>query len=117
MDRITIAMKLGLVWAIISFLSGCAQTQELMHPKIASQNKKIAAQNQKIDQLSTKLIKAKQANLALKKENQQLKADKLKLMKTNSQLKKHNQELAMKIDMLKILDHRVEEKRKNYSSD
>jgi len=117
MDRITIAMKLGLVWTIISFLSGCAQTQELMHPKIASQNKKIAAQNQKMDQLSAKLIKARQANLALKKENQKLRADNLKLMKTNSQLERHNQELAMKIDMLKILDHRVEEKRKSFTSD
>jgi len=117
MDRITIAKKLGLVWAIIFFLGGCAQTQELMHPKIASQNKKIAAQDQRIDQLSAKLIKAKQANLSLKKENQKLKADKLELMKANSRLKKRNQELALKIDMLKILDHRVEEKRKSYSSD
>ena len=117
MDRKTIAVKIGLVWAILFILSGCAQTQELMQPKIASQNQKIASQNQKIDQLSAKLIKAKQANLALKKENQQLKADKLKLMKTNRQLKKHNLELAMKIDMLKILDHRVEEKRQNFSND
>ncbi len=117
MGRLTIVMKIGLVWAIISFLSGCVQTQELMNPKIASQNQKIAIQNQKIDHLTAKLIKTKQANIALKKENQKLKADQLRLMKTNSQLKKHNLELVMKIDMLKILDHRVEEKRKNYSSD
>jgi len=117
MDRTMIAMKLGLVWAIIFFLSGCAQTQELMQPTIASQNKKIAAQDRKIDQLTAKLIKAKQANLALKNENQKLKADNLELTKTNSQLKKRNLELAMKIDMLKILDHRVEEKRNSFSSD
>lgn len=117
MDRIALATKIGLVWAIISLFSGCVQTQELLQPTIASQNRKIASQNQKIDQLTAKLIKTKQAILALKKENQKLKADNSTLMKTNSRLRKHNQELAMKIDMLKILDHRVEEKRKSYSSD
>ena len=106
----TIVMKIGFVWAIISFLIGCAQTQELMYPKIESQSKKI-------DQLTAKLIKSRQANLALKKENKKLETDKLRLMNTNRKLKKYNVELAMKIDMLKTLDHRVEEKRKNYSSE
>ena len=117
-------MKIGFVWAIISFLIGCAQTQESMYPKIESQikkiesqNKKIAYQNKKIEQLTAKLIKSRQANLALKKENKKLKTDKLGLINTNSKIKKYNQDLAMKIDMLKTLDHRVEEKRKNYSSD
>ena len=124
MGRIAIVLKTGLVWAIIAFLIGCAQTQESMVPeiefqnkKIASQIKKIESQIKKIDQLTAKLIKSKQANLALKEENKRLKADKLRLMKTNRKLKRYNRELAMKIDMLKILDHRVEEKRKNYSSD
>jgi hypothetical protein len=39
------------------------------------------------------------------------------LMKTNSALKKHSQELTMKIDMLKTLDHEVEEKRQTYIDD
>ena len=124
MGNITIVMKIGFVWAIISFLIGCAQTQESMYPKIesqnkkiASQNKKIASQNKKIEHLTAKLIKSRQANLALKKENKTLKTEKLGLINTNSKIKKYNQELAMKIDMLKTLDRRVEEKRKNYSSE
>ena len=124
-------MKIGFVWAIIFFLIGCAQTQESMYPKIesqikkiesqnkkiVSQSKKIASQSKKIEQLTAKLIKSRQANLALKKENKKLKTDKLGLINTNSKIKKYNQELAMKIDMLKTLDHRVEEKRQNYSSE
>ena len=117
MGNITIVMKIGFVWAIISFLIGCAQTQESMYPKIESQIKKIESQNKKIEHLTAKLIKSRQANLALKKENKKLKTEKLGLINTNSKIKKYNQELAMKIDMLKTLDHRVEEKRKNYSSD
>jgi hypothetical protein len=145
MGRLTIMMKIGFIWAIISFLSGCAQTQESMVAEIESQNKMtVEAQQIKIDQLSTKLIESEQANLALKTENSALKTAKLwlmytntnleknrrelryrnrklrnnkrELMKTNRELEKDNQELAMKIDMLKVLDHRVEEKRKNYSS-
>ena len=46
-----------------------------------------------------------------------MKVDKSRMMNSNSKLKKNNLELTMKIDMLKILDHRVEEKRKNYSSE
>ena len=168
-------MKIGFVWAIISFLIGCASTQERTNPKdkadyysteiarletitlknpeaskkwqahyqlaqlyisyenprrnykkalenlklysphhptyvddhdlrnwllvlkeIQNQSPHIEYQNKKIKRLTTKLKKSKQANRALKKENKTL---------------------AMKIDMLKTLDRRVEEKRKNYSSE
>ncbi len=116
MGRLTIAMRIGLVWAIISFLTGCAllqeraRTPEWIYPKIDSQNKNV-------EQLTAKLKQSQQANLALKKENETLKIDSLSLMNANSELQKYNLELTMKIDMLKILDHRVEEKRKSYSSD
>jgi len=110
MDRTKIVIKTGLVWAIISLLIGCAQIQGLTDPKMGSQNRRI-------DELTAKLIKSKQTILALRDENKQLKIDKLRLMNTNRKLKKHNQELVMKIDMLKILDHRVEEKRKNYNNE
>ena len=110
MDRTKIVIKAGLVWAIISLFSGCALIQESMAPEIRSQN-------QKIDQLTAKLITSKQENLTLREENKKLKADKLRLIKTNSKLKRYNQALVMKIDMLKVLDHRVEEKRKSYSTD
>lgn len=65
-------------------------------PQIRSQNKKIGSQNKKIKQLTAKLKKSRRSNLALKKANKTL---------------------AMKIDMLKTLDRRVEEKRKNYTSE
>lgn len=168
-------MKIGFVWAIISFLIGCASIQERTNPKdkaaaysteiarletiilkkpesskkwqahyqlaqlyisyenprrnykkalenlklyfphhptyvddhdlrnwllvlkeIQKQSPQIEYQNKKIKQLTVKLKKSKQANRALKKANKTL---------------------AMKIDMLKTLDRRVEEKRKNYSSE
>jgi len=136
MGKLTIIMKIGFVWAIISFLSGCALIQNLKYSTIESQNKKI-------DQLTANLIESNQENLALKTENSALKTAKVRLIYTNSNLKKnkqellytnrklrdyrmelmeinrkleeYNQELVMKIDMLKVLDHRVEEKRKNYS--
>jgi hypothetical protein len=85
--------------------------------EIQNQSPQIESQNKKIEQLSAKLKKSKQANLALKKANKTLKFDKLVLINTNSILKKYSLDLAMKIDMLKTLDHRVEEKRKNYSSE
>ena len=85
--------------------------------EIENQGPKIMAQNKKINQLTAKLEKSQQAKRALKKENSSLKVDKSRMMNSNSKLKKHNLELTMKIDMLKILDHRVEEKRKNYSSE
>jgi hypothetical protein len=85
--------------------------------EIQNQSPQIGSQNKKIEQLTAKLKKSKQANLALKEANKTLKSNKLRLMNTNSKLKKYNVELAMKIDMLKTLDHRVEEKRQNYSSE
>ena len=196
MGRVTIVMKIGFVWAIISFLIGCAPIQGRTNPnyksdqysveiarleaiilqnpgsskkwqtyyqlaqlyisyknprrnykkalenfklyiphhptsvddqdlrnwltvlnEIQNQSPKIESQNKKIEQLTAKLKKSKQTNLALKETNKTLKSKKLRLMNTNRKLKKYNVELAMKIDMLKTLDHRVEEKRKNYSSE
>ena len=116
MDRLTIAMRIGLVWALISILNGCTLIQEWpctpdwIYPKIDSQY-------ESVEQLTAKLKQSQQVNLALEKENDRLKLDSIKLMIANRELLEHNLELTMKIDMLKILDHRVEEKRKNYSSD
>ena len=145
-------MKAGFIWAIISFLVGCAQFQEMLNPQTASQN-------QKIEQLTTQLQNSLLKNYALKQENKKLRTDNFGLMKantklqtdnrklmnansrlktanrqlvitngglktdnrqlmdTNSILKTDNQDLAMKIDILEILDHRVEEKRKIFTSD
>ncbi|MCP4622613.1 MAG: hypothetical protein GY850_03670 [bacterium] len=138
MGRIAIIMKAGFIWAIISFLIGCTQFQEMVNPQTASQN-------QKIEQLTTELQNSLLKNHALKQENKKLRADNFRLVKanaklktanrqlmntnsglktdnrqlmdTNNRLKTNNQDLAMKIDILKILDHRVEEKRKTFTSD
>ena len=138
MDRLAFVKKAGLIWAIIPFLVGCAQFQEIVNPQKESQN-------HKIEQLTAQLQQSQQTNHALKQENKNLKAKNFRLMKTNSKLKTDkqrlmktnsrlktdnrqliktnsrlktdNRELAMKIDMLKILDHRVEEKRKNFTND
>lgn len=116
MGRLATAMRIGFVWAIISFLTGCSliheceRKPEWIYPRIDSQNKNV-------EQLTAKLKQSQQANLALKRENETLMIDTLRLMNANSKLQQNNLELTTKIDMLKILDHRVEEKRKNYSSD
>ena len=85
--------------------------------EIRSQGPKLKAQNKKIEQLTATLKISKQAIRSLNKENKALKDDTSRLRTANGKLKKDNQELAMKIDMLKILDSRVEEKRQNYTSD
>ena len=111
MGRIASTMKItGLVWAIASLLIGCAQLQKLS-------NSRTESQRQKIQRLTKELHKSQQAYLVLMEEHRKLKADNLGLMETNRTLKKDNRELAMKINMLKILDRRVEEKRKNYTGD
>ena len=117
-------MKAGLICVMISFLIGCTQFQELINPQIASKN-------QEIEHLTAQLQKSLQTNRAVKQENQKLKSDNFRLMRdntqleedirqlknTNSKLKTENRALARKIDILKILDHHVEEKRKIYTSD
>jgi hypothetical protein len=145
-------MKAGFIWAIISFLIGCAQFQEMVNPQTASQNqmieqlttelqnsllknhalkqenKKLRADNYGLVKANAKLKTANRqlmnTNSRLKKDNRQLmntnsglKTDNRQLMDTNNRLKTNNQDLAMKIDILKILDHRVEEKRKTFTSD
>ena len=85
--------------------------------EIRSQGPKLKAQNKKIEQLTATLKISKQAIRSLNKENKALKDDTSRLRTANGKLKRDNQELAMKIDMLKILDSRVEEKRQNYTSD
>jgi uncharacterized protein YceK len=100
----------GLVCAIAFFLTGCASIQKMI-------NSKIESQSQKIQQLTMELHDSQQASLVLMKENRKLKADNLQLMETSQKLKKENRELAMKINMLKILDRRVEEKRENYTDE
>ena len=132
MSRITTAIKMGFVWTIFFILVGCAQTREkTLDQQVVSQNTQIEFQYNQIefqhlqieyqkrlfDQMNADLDISRRSNSALDEKNEALKSRTGWLMKTNSALKKNNQELTMKIDMLKTLDHEVEEKRQTYIDD
>jgi hypothetical protein len=172
----TMVMRIGLVWAVISLLAACAQTQRtvdpigseqysaeisrlenlvrqnpgsskgwqahyelaqrymshdnpgrdyvkaLAHLKLYASHDPNAADDQylqnwlavleeiqtlsrdkRVAELNAKLTESKHENLALKK--------------AISELENENAELDMKIEMLKTLDHAVEEKRKTYNTE
>jgi hypothetical protein len=71
--------------------------------EIETQFPKVESQKKKIKQLTAKLESSRQENLALKE--------------ANSELEKTNLELTSKIEILKTLDDRVEEKRRNYKNE
>jgi hypothetical protein len=136
MNRIKTAVKIGFVWTIFLLLFGCAQTGEkALDQQVVSQNTQIEFQYDQIeyqysqiefqydqieyqkklyDQMKSNLDISLRSNLALDEKNKALESRLGWLMKTNSALKKHSQELTMKIDMLKTLDHEVEEKRQTF---
>jgi len=138
MGRLRIVMKIGLVWALFTLFTGCALTQKWTNSTIKSQNQKIehltaqlesknkeirhltaqvGSKHKMIHRMTARRRKAREEYLALKKEVKALKIDSVRLTDANSKLQQHNLVLTLKIDMLKILDHRVEEKRQNYSSE
>jgi len=69
-----------------------------------------------IKHLDIKLKNATQEKIALKNENKVFKNTNVKLQEKNSKLEASNTDLAKKIEMLKNLDRRVEEKRKNLTN-
>jgi hypothetical protein len=132
MSRIKTAVKIGFVWTIFLLLFGCAQTREkTLDQQVVSQNTQIEFQYDQIefqydqieyqkklyDQMKANLDKSRRSKLALDEEKKAMESRLGWLMRTNSALKKHSQELTMKIDMLKTLDHEVEEKRQTYIDD
>lgn len=72
--------------------------------------------DQNMKHLGIKLKKSTQEKIALKNENKVFKNTNVKLKKKNSELEASNTDLAKKIEMLKNLDRRVEEKRKNLTN-
>jgi hypothetical protein len=69
-----------------------------------------------VKHLGIKLKKATQKRIALQKENKVFKHSNITLKKKNSKLEASNMDLAKTIEMLKNLDRRVEEKRKNLTN-
>ncbi len=69
-----------------------------------------------IDLLSTKLKKTTREKIELQKANAAFQHRNIKLKQQNSTLEASNLNLAKTIEMLKNLDRRVEEKRKNFNN-
>jgi hypothetical protein len=69
-----------------------------------------------IKHLGIKLKSATRKKIALQKENKVFKYSNITLKKKNSKLEASNTDLAKTIEMLKNLDRRVEEKRKNLTN-
>jgi hypothetical protein len=79
-------------------------------------SKEIATRNKQIRRLLSQLDKSKKAKLAIKKSNHKLTSEEIKLREKNRKLEEANQKLQKTIEMLKNLDKRLEEKRKNFNN-
>ncbi|MGD9226408.1 MAG: hypothetical protein PVF26_07910 [Desulfobacterales bacterium] len=79
-------------------------------------SKKITTQNKQIQRLQSQLDKSKTAKLALKTTNRKLTSEEIKLREKNRKLEESNQKLQKTIEMLKNLDQRLEEKRRNFNN-
>jgi chromosome segregation ATPase len=84
--------------------------------EISRLSKKIATQNKQIRRLQSQLDKSKTAKLALKTTNRKLTSEEIKLREKNRKLEESNQKLQKTIEMLKNLDQRLEEKRRNFNN-
>lgn len=79
-------------------------------------SKEVAAQAQQIDMMQEQLKQSKKTELALSRTNHKLTRKEIKLRDKNRKLQASNQKLQKTIEMLKNLDRRLEEKRKNFSN-
>ena len=84
--------------------------------EITRLSKKIATQKKQIRGLQSQLDKSKTAKLALKTTNRKLTSEEIKLREKNRKLEESNQKLQKTIEMLKNLDQRLEEKRRNFNN-
>ena len=79
-------------------------------------SKEIATQSKQIRKLQSQLDKSKKTKLAIKKSNRKLTSEEIKLRERNRKLEESNQKLQKTIEMLKNLDQRLEEKRRNFNN-
>jgi hypothetical protein len=84
-------------------ISTFTNDQELQNWLTALDEIKTQSQNNRIEWLSAELEESRQASLDLQEEN--------------GRLEEYNAAMNRKIDMLEILDHKVEEKRKSYDTE
>ena len=77
-------------------------------------SQQVAAQHEKINKIQGQLKQSKKAKLALSRANHKLTREEIKLREKNRKLEESNQNLKKTLEMLKNLDRRLEEKRKNF---
>lgn len=106
------------VYASLENFADDAETRNWMAvlKEIDRLTKEITNQNKRIQQLQSQLDKSKTAKLALKTTNRKLTSEEIKLREKNRRLEESNQKLQKTIEMLKNLDQRLEEKRRNFNN-
>lgn len=78
--------------------------------------KEIRRLSKKISQVQKALEESNKTKLAFKRTNRKLTREEIRLRNKNRKLEETNQKLDKTIEMLKNLDKRLEEKRKNFSN-
>jgi chromosome segregation ATPase len=78
--------------------------------------KEIDRLSKEVAQIQDQLEKSKKSRLALKRTNRNLTLEEIKLREKNRKLEESNHKLQKAIEMLKNLDQRLEEKRKNFNN-
>jgi DNA repair exonuclease SbcCD ATPase subunit len=76
----------------------------------------ITRRSEEATQVQEELEKSNQATLALQRTNHQLTREEIKLREKNRKLEEANQKLEKTIEMLKNLDQRFEEKKRNFTN-
>jgi len=79
-------------------------------------SKEIAVQHHQINKMKDQLKQSKKTKLALSRTNHKLTREEINLRGKNRKLQESNQNLRKTIEMLKNLDQRLEEKRKNFNN-
>jgi chromosome segregation ATPase len=78
--------------------------------------KEIDRLSEEITRVQKQLEESNQATQALQRSNQKLTREEIKLREKNRKLEESNQKLEKTIEMLKNLDQRLEEKRRNFTN-
>ena len=79
-------------------------------------SKEVNSRNRQIGQMKKKLEQSKKEKSALTRTNHKLRREEISLRDKTRKLEESNLKLQKTIEMLKDLDHRLEEKRRNFNS-
>jgi chromosome segregation ATPase len=84
--------------------------------EITRLSEEITRRSEEIAQVQKALEKSNQATVAVQRTNQKLTREEIMLREKNRKLEESNQKLEKTIEMLKNLDQRLEEKRRNFTN-